>query len=145
MPIHRARGRISSHEDRQIGDDCNGVEEGGEVKNWRGEIWEVPSDHNTTRFYKGGPREKNFQKKKIGGRGPTGPPINIVSWLGLDRDLPKLDKFSRILILREPLVVRLQSVNLVSWLGLDRDLPKLDKISQILILREPLVATVMKN
>jgi hypothetical protein len=27
-----------------------------------------------------------------------------VSWLGLDRDLPKLRKFSRILILREPLV-----------------------------------------
>ena len=27
-----------------------------------------------------------------------------MSWLGLDRDLPKLRKFSRILILREPLV-----------------------------------------
>jgi hypothetical protein len=31
--------------------------------------------------------------------------VNLVSWLGLDRDLPKLRKFSRILILREPLVV----------------------------------------
>ncbi len=30
--------------------------------------------------------------------------VNLVSWLGLDRDLPKLRKFSRILILREPLV-----------------------------------------
>ncbi len=27
-----------------------------------------------------------------------------MSWLGLDRDLPKLRKFSQILILREPLV-----------------------------------------
>ncbi len=34
----------------------------------------MPSDHNTTRIFEG-PREKNFQKKKIGGRGPTGPPI----------------------------------------------------------------------
>ncbi len=68
-----------------------------------------------------------------------------MSWLGLDRDLPKLNKFSRILILREPLVVRFRSVTLVSWLGLDRDLPKLNKFSRILILREPLVATAMKN
>ena len=30
--------------------------------------------------------------------------VNLVSWLGLNRDLPKLRKFSRILILREPLV-----------------------------------------
>ncbi len=29
--------------------------------------------------------------------------VNLVSWLGLDRDLPKLRKFSQILILREPL------------------------------------------
>jgi hypothetical protein len=40
------------------------IEGGGDIKNWRGKIWEVPSDHNTTRIYKGGPREKNFQKKK---------------------------------------------------------------------------------
>ncbi len=55
--------------------------------------------------------------------------VNLVSWLGLNRDLPKLDKFSQILILMEPLVVQFQSVNLVSWLGLDRDLPKLNKFS----------------
>jgi hypothetical protein len=57
-----ARGRISFREDQQIGDDCDGIEGGGEIKNWRGEIWEVPSDHNTTRIFEG-PREKNFQKK----------------------------------------------------------------------------------
>ncbi len=66
MPIHRAWGRISSREDQQIGDYCDGVEEGGEVKNWRGNIWEVPSDHNTTGIYKGGPQEKNYQKKMAG-------------------------------------------------------------------------------
>jgi hypothetical protein len=71
--------------------------------------------------------------------------VNHVSWLRLDRDLPKLNKFSRILILRESLVVRVQSVNLVSWLGLDKDLPKLDKFSRILILVESLVATIMNN
>ncbi len=70
------------------------------------------------------------------------PPIPMhQSWLGLDRDFPKLRKFSQILILRELFVVQFRSVNLVSWLGLDRDLPKLDKFSQILILREPLVTT----
>jgi hypothetical protein len=30
--------------------------------------------------------------------------VNLVSWLGLDRDLPKLREFSQIFILREPLV-----------------------------------------
>ena len=59
-----------------------------------------------------------------------------MSWLGLDRDHPKLNKFSQILIMREPLVVQFRSVNLVSWLGLDRDLPKLRELKQILTLRE---------
>jgi hypothetical protein len=74
LPIHRARGQISSRKDRQIGDDCDGVEEGGKVKNWQGKIWEVPSDHNTTKIYKGGPQEKNFQKeKKLAGEDPPDP------------------------------------------------------------------------
>ncbi len=30
--------------------------------------------------------------------------VNLVSWHGLDKDLPKLRKFSQILIMREPLV-----------------------------------------
>ncbi len=43
------------------------VEGGRDIKNRRGKIWEVPSDHNTTRIYKGGRsarEELNFQKKK---------------------------------------------------------------------------------
>jgi hypothetical protein len=73
LPIHRARGQISSRKDRQIGDDCEGVEGGGEVENWQGMIWEVPSDHSTTRIYKGGLREKNFQKIKMAGEDPPDP------------------------------------------------------------------------
>jgi hypothetical protein len=77
LPIHRARGRISSHKDRQIGDDCDGVEEGGEVKNRQGEIWEVPSDHNTTRIYRGSARE--FSEKKMAGEDPPDP-LAVLQW-----------------------------------------------------------------
>ncbi len=72
MPTHLARGQISSREDRRIDDDCDVVEGGGKVKNWQGEIWAVPSDHNTTRIFEG-PREKNFQKKKLAGEDPLDP------------------------------------------------------------------------
>ncbi len=47
-----------------------------EVKNWRGKILEVPSDHNTTRIFEG-PREKNFQKKKMAGEDPLDPLIQL--------------------------------------------------------------------
>jgi hypothetical protein len=51
---------------------CHGVG-GGEVKNQRGEIWEVPSDHNTTRIFEG-PLLKNFQnEKKLAGEDPLEP------------------------------------------------------------------------
>jgi hypothetical protein len=49
------------------------VEGGATSKIGEARFGKVPSDHNTTRIFEG-PRAKNFQKKKNGGRGPTGPP-----------------------------------------------------------------------
>jgi hypothetical protein len=46
---------------------------GGEVKNQRGKIWDVTSDHNTTRILKV-PERRIFRKKnKLAGEDPLDP------------------------------------------------------------------------
>ncbi len=79
MTIPSWEVRKSSHGLDDFGGDSDQRWGGRDIKNRRGEIWEVPSDHNTTRNFRRSAREEFSEEKKIGGRGPTGPPTDDVT------------------------------------------------------------------
>ncbi len=72
MPTHLARGRISSREDRRIGDDCDGVEGGAKSKISEARFGKCRLTITPPEFSK--VRERRiFRKKKLAGEDPLDP------------------------------------------------------------------------